>query len=73
MQVPELSSSVSGLYEVLEARVATFTKLCALQGKLNFLIAHAAVEDGVVSAAQVALSTPTVTITLGGNDTTLNS
>ena len=66
VQVPQLSESLGGLYELLEARVATFSRLCLLQGKLDLLLAHASEEEQGLAAAQVALTTPTVAISLGG-------
>ena len=49
---------------MLESRVSSFSKLAALQGKLNLLIGQAAQEEGGVT--QSLLNVPVTTITLGG-------
>ena len=59
-----MSVYLSGLYQLLEARVTTFSRLCHLQGKLDLILAQSA-DDGT-SAAEVALTTPLLTVTLGG-------
>ena len=44
IQVPQLSASLSGLHQLLEARVNTFSRLCQLQGKLDLMIAQGEAE-----------------------------
>lgn len=42
MTVPQLGASLGTLHHMLEARVSTFSRLCQLQGKLDLMIAQAA-------------------------------
>ena len=64
-QVPHLVDSLSGLYQLLDARVGTFSRLSRIQGKLDLMLTQAAaVDDSEQDHAQ--LTTPLVTVTVGG-------
>ena len=69
VQVPQLASSLSSLHQLLESRVNTFSKLCHLQGKLDLLLAQGQATESGVHAAELALTTPLITITLRGKFT----
>ena len=57
--------SLSGLYQLLDARVGTFSRLSQIQGKLDLMLTQAAaVDDSEQDHAQ--LTTPLVTVTVGG-------
>ena len=63
-QVPNLLDSLSGIYQLLDARVGTFSKLCRLQGKLDLMIAQTrAVGTG---SGVMEVTTPLVSVTAGG-------
>lgn len=67
VQIPQLTDSLSGLFQLLESRVGTFTRLCNLQGKLELLLAQAAGDNAGKSALEMALKAPPLlTITLEG-------
>ena len=69
-QVPNLMDSLSGLYQLLDSRVGTFSKLCRLQGKLDLMLAQqtAMVNDGTPRDLATAINTPLMTITAGGKN-----
>ena len=60
--------SLSGLYQLLDSRVGTFSKLCRLQGKLDLMLAQqtAMVNDGTPRDLAAAINTPLMTVTAGG-------
>lgn len=60
LQVPQLPASLSGLHQLLEARVSTFSRLCQLQGKLDLMIAQ-----GEADAAQYTIIPATLDPTTG--------
>ena len=59
--------SLSGLYQLLDSRVGTFSKLCRLQGKLNLMLAQ---QTGLTSQENnelsTAMNTPLMTVSTGG-------
>ena len=60
--------SFSGLYQLLDSRVGTFSKLCRLQGKLELMLAqHSSLVGGQsTSDLATAINTPLLTVTAGG-------
>ena len=53
-KVPQLSASLNGLHQLLEARVNTFSKLCMLQGKLDLMIAQGELKESTHKTQQLA-------------------
>ena len=72
-QVPNLMDSLSGLYQLLDSRVGTFSKLCRLQGKLDLMLAQQTVmvNDGTPRDLATAINTPLMTVTAGGKNMTI--
>ena len=72
-QVPNLMDSLSGLYQLLDSRVGTFSKLCRLQGKLDLMLAQQTVmvSDGTPRDLATAINTPLMTVTAGGKNMTI--
>lgn len=70
LQVPHLMDSLSGLYQLLDARVSTFPRLCRLQGRLDLLLSQALpsaeAASGMGEGGMLGLTTPLVTVTVGG-------
>lgn len=62
--------SLSGLYQLLDARVSTFPRLCRLQGRLDLLLSQALpsaeAASGMGEGGMLGLTTPLVTVTVGG-------
>ena len=63
--------SLSGLYQLLDARVSTFPKLCRLQGRLDLLLSQvpppsAEMSGGEREGGMLGLTAPLVTVTVGG-------
>ena len=59
--------SLSGLYQLLDSRVGTFSRLCRLQGKLNLMLAQQTGLDGQDSSGlSAAINTPLMVVTAGG-------
>ena len=66
-QVPHLLDSLSGFYQLLDARLASFSKLCRVQGKLELLLAQGAHEEADTGGgAMSVLTTPLLALTAGG-------
>ena len=65
LQVPQLVNSFSGLYQLLDARVGTFSRLSRLQGKLDLMLTQAAAAGGT-DTDHAHLTTPLLTVTVGG-------
>lgn len=63
--------SLSGLYQLLDSRVGTFSRLCRLQGKLHLMLAQQSslMEGGGEGRADLAtaINTPLLTVNTGGN------
>ncbi len=64
-QVPQLVDSLSGLYQLLDARVGTFSRLSRLQGKLDLMLTQAATAKDT-EQDHAHLTTPLLTVTVGG-------
>ena len=63
--------SLSGLYQLLDARVSTFPKLCRLQGRLDLLLSQVPPPSSEMSGGEgeggmLGLTAPLVTVTVGG-------
>ena len=62
--------SLSGLYQLLDARVSTFPKLCRLQGRLDLLLSQVPPPSSEMSGGgeggMLGLTAPLVTVTVGG-------
>ena len=68
--MPQLLDSLSGLYQLLDARGATFNKLCRLQGKLELALAQseAAESEEAGSGWGGEASAPLLSLTAAGVD-----
>ena len=40
IQLPELMGTLSGMYEMMDSRIGTLTRLSKLQGKLDLLLSQ---------------------------------
>ena len=66
--------SLSGLYQLLDSRVGTFSRLCRLQGKLHLMLAQQSSlleggggGGGVNADLATAINTPLLTVNTGGS------
>lgn len=64
MTLPQLVRSFSGLYQLLDARAGTFSRLSRLQGKLDLMLTQAAAVDST-EADHARLTTPLVSVIAG--------
>lgn len=56
MSVPNLVESLGGLYQMFESRVAVYSRLCKLQGRLDLMLAQVSAQtEEVVEEEQLAL------------------